>query len=326
VGGNISLPLDDARAFLKVIAEALERGGIVFQLELNLDEGDETVEHPRFREVVAGTRRSPGSTVARRTSDAHTVDRGRITVGERLRSRTADEVRMGWIASAPSERLLLTLTTKHAEPYERILSRLALAFDGIAALEYVGAPDPGVPHTDVLVERLPTGQPASPTLAEPALVRLGIDVARVVAPVHAAGQVIDGIRPELIYVNADDGEPRFSGLVPRGPAFIASAPISRGVRSYPVPYLSPEQYLSNQSGPASDVFALCATLFFLGSGAHPFGDPDQIVDLLNRLSTGGVSPWPGSPALGAVLVRGMPPRIGERTTASTLADELSRLA
>ena len=57
-----------------------------------------------------------------------------------------------------------------------------------------------------------------------------------------------------------------------------------------MPYLSPEQYLTNQSGPASDVFAVCATLFFLGSGAPPFGDPDQIVDLLDRLSTGTVSP------------------------------------
>ena len=67
--------------------------------------------------------------------------------------------------------------------------------------------------TEAATEHVLAGLPAP--LAEPALVRGGVDVTRAAARVHAEGQIVGGIGPEVIYVDARDGPP-----------------ISRGVRLY----------------------------------------------------------------------------------------------
>ena len=38
------------------------------------------------------------------------------------------------------------------------------------------------------------------------------------------------------------------------------------------PYISPEQVLDDRGDPRSDLFALGAILYFLGTGEYPFGD------------------------------------------------------
>jgi hypothetical protein len=111
-----------------------------------------------------------------------------------------------------------------------------------ATLESIGAVDPGTPYADALVERLPAGEPLHPPLAEAALSRIGAEVATILARVHAAGAIVDGIRLELIYNGG-----RVTTLAPQGPAFIATAPPTKGIRTYHVPYFSPEQFLSRQS-------------------------------------------------------------------------------
>jgi serine/threonine protein kinase len=258
------------------------------------------------------------------TPSTWSLDSGRIIIGERLRGgTTSDVVHLASRADDPDERCLVTLTTKHAESYDRLRTRFELAFEGIAPLAFLGPTDPGTPFSDALAERLPPGHPVAPRLSEPVLARLGAAVASILARVHAAGGVINGIRPELMYV--DDAQ-RLTTIVPRGPGFAASAPMKSGMRTYHVPYFSPEQFLANQVSPASDVFALCATVFFLATGTHPFGDTEQLGALVGRLTVGAIEPWPGTPGLGRILGRGMAPDAAARPTAVALANELAQLA
>ena len=70
------------------------------------------------------------------------------------------------------------------------------------------------------------------------------------------------------------------------------------------------------------MFSLCATLFFLGTGMHPFGDPEQIANMVGRIVTGVVEPWPGAPALGSILLRGLATAPADRPSAAELGEML----
>lgn len=108
-----------------------------------------------------------------------------------------------------------------------------------------------------------SGGEATPRASEHDVRALGGAVAQVLAAVHAAGGVLAGIRPELIYV---DDRGAFAALLPRGPSFAASAPMPRGVRTYAMPYMAPEQLTHHQVTAPGDVFALAASLWFLATG------------------------------------------------------------
>lgn len=250
-----------------------------------------------------------------------TLDQGRILVGERLYLGAGDAVHRGSLASDPSARFLVTLTGPHAEP--RPYAELAI--DGVACVEWFGPG--GAVYADALVERLPSGRPASDlaALVDPTLARVGAAIARVIAAAHGRGERVGGIRPELIYL-ADDNT-TFAQLVPRGPELIASAPQrGAGLRSYHVPYLAPEVLGRLAPEPASDVFALGASLFALGTGAHPFGDPRNAMEIANRIMTGRVSPWPRDRALGELLLAAMASPVADRPRADELATRLDSIA
>ncbi len=251
---------------------------------------------------------------------ADTLDDGRILLGERIHAGPGDAVHRATLASDPNTRLLVTMTGPHRTPRPFP----ALRIDGVAAVEWFG-PGP-VPYAEALVERLPAGDPALPLVPLPdaALIALGVAIANVVAAAHRGGERIGGIRPELIYVT---GDATFTGLVPRGPELIATAPQrGSGLRSYHVPYLAPEVLGRLAPELASDVFALGASLFSLGIGEHPFGDPLEPMEVLNRILTGRVARWPRGDALGALLAAAMAPRATDRPRADELAARLASLA
>ena len=83
-----------------------------------------------------------------------------------------------------------------------------------------------------------------------------------------------------------------------------------------------ERVIRGKPEAASDVFALCATLFALGSGHHPFGDREDVSALRERLLAGAIAPWPGSPRLGALLAQGMAKRPRDRPGATALRQAL----
>lgn len=249
-----------------------------------------------------------------------TLDGGRIILGDVVRDGEADEVREGHIANDPTDRVLVTLTARHTEPLAALGQRLQLEVAGIAPLVWTGA----APSGDALVEQRPAGRTAEACAPIPRgpLCTLGARVADVLARAHDAGKLVLGVRPELIYV---DHQHRFTGLVPRGPAFIASAP---GVRfnSYTVPYAPYEVLALDAPVAASDVFALCASLFFIGTGAHPFGDPVQLTQLVYAILGGEATPWPEPGPLRDLLAAGMARDPQMRPSARDVAAALRAIA
>lgn len=214
-----------------------------------------------------------------------------VILGPRLRTGSGDEVRAGYLARAPETAVLVTLTTRHAMPPERLRDELAFEAEGFA-------PEDGIPYEDVLVEVLPDGARV-PRAPLPAAQAIAIGVACAEA-IERAGRWVGGICPETIYVDADG---RFAALAPRGPRFIATAPQRmRGLRSYPVPYEGHEVLaLGHPPMRASEVFSLCATIHALVTGKHPFGA--NLGEIVPRVIAGAHDPLPGP--LGDVLARGL---------------------
>jgi hypothetical protein len=306
--GNIDLDDVAARDMMNAFIRALENGSIAARFELTTEDDTEIFEtamwNPSAPQRVRGTAKPA------------------LVLGARLRTGSGDEVRAGTLGDQP---VLVTLTTRHASPYAQLANQLRLAFVGIASLESIGAAQ--APYDDMMIERLPAGQPATDVARLPvqSLAQLGAAIADVLAQVHGANTVIGGVQPELIYVD-DDG--RFTGLVPRGPRFINSAPQPiRGLRSYRVPYIGHEGLvLGQRPSRATDVFALCASLFVLGSGTHPFGDPEDLGQLVARVIADQREPWPAGGALAQLLARGLAQRPDERPTAAVLAGEFALIA
>jgi hypothetical protein len=260
---------------------------------------------------------------------AETVQAGRIAVGERLRAGANDEVALGWLAGDSSTRFLVTLTDAHDEPRSEIARRLAFPFAGVAGLEVIAAPDPPLTYVDALVERLPPGRAASGLvpLPERALAAIGAQIARILVPVHAAGQQLLGIHPDLVFIEDGEGDlPRVTGLLPRGPLFVASARApSRGPSTYQLPYVGPELVTASAPEARTDVFALCATLHQLGTGSHPFGTLAELPRLIARIAAGTPDPWPGGGRFGEILAAGLARRPADRPSAAELAASLDAL-
>lgn len=312
VGGNLQASYEDAREVAQQLSSALAAAELVHELELSPGRGalDERFAHPDFWKP------SPEPAQLAPPISAE------IEIGERLHAGSADEV---WRGSWHRQAVLLTYTGSHPESYAQLRARIALDIEGIEPLLFCGPSGSQEPYPDLLVERLPRGRPLLDVapLDEPQLAGVGAHVASIAAAAHAAGARLGGIRPELVYVD-DAGS--LAGIVPRGPTFIMAAPIARGLRSYRTPYLSPEELLARTATITSDVYSLCATLWYAATKLHPCGDPQDVSGLVARMATGQLGDWPGSPALGEALKRGLALDPATRPTATQLAAQLQSLA
>jgi hypothetical protein len=242
-----------------------------------------------------------------------------IELGEQVRSGTGDAVHLGR-SKRDGAPLLITITNGHAEDPASNALEYAFANPGITPLFGLGAVT-GQRFGDALVELLPPGRPALELapIGESRLATLGLQLAQTF---NRTPGVIDGIQPELIYVN-DDAE--LTGVAPRGPRFIATArPFAAGPRSYPVPYDGPEcLVLGKPSSRATDVFALCASLFVLATGRHPFGALDDLREIMSRMIAYQPETLPGP--LGEILAKGLVAETVSRPSMLQLASWFSKL-
>lgn len=223
-----------------------------------------------------------------------------------IRTGTGDAVFIGRDGTRTG---LVTVTNGHA----RTPTAPALDLEGFLPLAFVGTvDDPAI--GDALIEVVPQDAHIATTPLDNAA---SAALARAVARAHAQGIVLDGVRPELVYLR--DGH--FAGLAPRGPLFVATArPFSTGLRSYATPYVGYEQIaLGKPPTQATDVFALACTILALALGRHPFGDHPQMIAMAimsNRPLL------PGS-SLVKLLAPALDPDPARRPTAAALADALS---
>jgi hypothetical protein len=310
---------DEANAVVERLTYALTLANIAYSIEVETGRGCEPRKlSNKFFKFVINARQAERDAAASSNVEP-SLDAGPIIIGDRLRSGSGDEVRVGWLRADPSIRCLITLTGKHAESHATLRHSLTLDVDGIAPLELLGSAE-GIGYEDALVERI-AGAGVAPPFSVVELRHLGTRLATIVARAHSTGAWLGGIRPELVFVSEQGPL-----LAPRGPRFIASSPLARGMRSYSVPFMSPEELLYARGGQPSDVFSLCATLFFLGTDRHPFGDTRDVSALVARLAMGTPDAWPEGGALAELLVLGMRSVASERPTAAELAELLSRIA
>ncbi len=164
----------------------------------------------------------------------------------------------------------------------------------------------GEAPASVLVEDAPAGEPLTLRRLPLALrdaAQLGLEIAQILAGARARGEILWGLRPELIYVDAGG---RLTGLAPWCERFWALAP-TPGTGVLPCfddLYLAPEILAGGIASPASDMFSLCVTLATAASNAHPFAARSYMAQI-TAIATGARGPWTGPPELAALLERGL---------------------
>jgi hypothetical protein len=232
---------------------------------------------------------------------------GQWSIGEPLRGGPD----RGMYRASGTPPALVTVGAPQTRP------RTELAYSSAGVAQFLAITDvtiEGVGYT-ALVEAEPGGQPLTERApANPKLVAR--ELVEIVGRANAAGHVLVGIRPELVY---SDGA-HCTGLAPRAEPFLAGA----SERSYGIPpcfdnfYLSPETLALGPETVASDVFSLCATLVFLFHNQPPFGG-HTIIERVQAAMQGithvqGIDP---------TIRRGLHPDPGERPTIDAIIASLS---
>lgn len=169
---------------------------------------------------------------------------------------------------------------------------------------------------------------ADQVLAVTQAAQIGAQVADALAEAHAAGIVHRDVKPDNILVGEGGQHDAVVKLADFGialapgddaglpPGFVAGTPA----------YLAPEVARGGPSTPASDVFALGATLFACLEGETPFGSGGDALDQLARAADGRTVAPRRAGAAAPVLARMLATDPADRPSAAQARDALSEVA
>src|SRR6476661_5289536 len=153
---------------------------------------------------------------------------------------------------------------------------------------------------------------------------IGRQVADGLAAAHAAGVVHRDVKPGNVLI-ADDGRVKLTDFgVSRA---VDDVQLTRtGMIAGTPAFLSPEVARGQEPTPASDVFALGATLYAAVEGRPPFGLDDNAYALLHKVATARPAPPSQAGTLTALLMQLLADDPGERPTAAEARDTLLAVA
>lgn len=213
---------------------------------------------------------------------------------------------------------LVTFTRPQRVPAAELATQLARTTEGIAPLlsiEEIG-------ERMVMREWEPTGIALStPMFPLPPEVALGVlgGIVEILERAAGAGEVLGGIRPELVYAGPDL---EVTGIAPRAELLARTMRESRDLAPelpFAALYAAPEAITQGAFSEAGDVFSACAVFLYALTRRAPFapgGSPmEQVMAMMQ-----GAAVVPGSvpPPLATLIAAGLSPTPGARPTARDL--------
>lgn len=154
---------------------------------------------------------------------------------------------------------------------------------------------------------------------------IGAQIASALEAVHAEGVVHRDIKPGNILIT-EDGTVKLTDFGISRPIYGDVTMTDNGVISGTVAFLASEVADGQEATPASDVFALGATLFAAVEGMPPFGTADNPLLVLRRAAAGDLLPvrraGPLTPVLSALL-QPDPAKRPDATAARQMLEELA---
>jgi serine/threonine protein kinase len=160
-------------------------------------------------------------------------------------------------------------------------------------------------------------------LAPTEVARIGADVASALASAHQAGIVHRDVKPANVLI-AEDGTVKITDFGishALGDTTLTSTGMVTGTPAY----LAPEVARGTESGFASDVFSLGATLYTALEGTPPFGTDQNPMAMLHKVASGQVLPPHRSGPLTPLLMRMLGPDPADRPPMIDVAHTLAAL-
>ncbi len=264
---------------------------------------------------------------------------GRFVATRAYLGGTVDKLYFGHAPASPGARYLLSVTTDNGLALEELQRDLLRAAPGVFRPMFIGhfdrvgdspVRDNHRTQTCVFVEELPDGEPLRRAVAEvrPVATSLGAQLARLLAHAHdVSGVVVDGLRPEYIWVAADGPRPRVTGVGGRNHAFFASARRRRDVNGIPLfthQYLAPEILGRQPVDGRASVFTVAVMVAEWATGTYPFRLSEGAWGI-SALRAGRHLPLLVRPALADLLSTALRPDPADRPDLRTFADLLDEV-
>jgi eukaryotic-like serine/threonine-protein kinase len=169
----------------------------------------------------------------------------------------------------------------------------------------------------LVMEYIPSGSLADQgTLPPERAARLGLQIVDALEAVHGAGLVHGDIKPGNVLVT-EDGRAKLADF---GASRAVHADVTLtetgGLVAGTPAYIAPEVANGEDPVPASDIFAVGATLFAAVEGGSPYGSAENPLVLLRRAANGQVAESRHGGALAPMLSRLMNPKPAKRPTAA----------
>lgn len=251
---------------------------------------------------------------------------GFARLSEEFRGAMFNSILRGYATDRGDVEYLVTSGAPQTRPLDDVRRELTYAGKGMQVPGFVSEAN-GVQY---LAEETPGGHPlayADRPLPPKMVARLLVESAEMIEKAHQRGVTLFGVRPELIWadgwmIDASKHDLHVVGMTPRTMRFLLGMRPMRGGLCLDDAYSPPEVWKGDATGPAVDVFGLCAVGYFLLTHRAPFPADGDFNAAVRLVCSGAPPDWSGV-AFANVLSAGLAPDPAARPTLAALSAALA---